>query len=69
MTHDYSTKEVKSADLTSDHVLVGESGGLCAVYSATRLGPVQSIHGLIHVETEHGFLLLDPEEMVNVYDD
>ena len=52
------TKTVKGRDLDHTHVLVGESGGLCAIYEAPKSGMVM---GLLNVETEHGFLLLDPD--------
>ena len=68
-THDYDTNLVKVSDLDGTHVLVGESGGLCAVYSASRefkrVG-LASGSGLYGVETEHGLLLLDPGMFVQV---
>lgn len=62
-THDYTTATVKVRDLNSTHVLVGESGGLSAVYDC---GPSNFGFGLQGVETEHGMLLLDPDAEVEV---
>lgn len=64
-THDYQTRTVLVSDLDGSHVLVGESGGLSAVYES---GPSNFAHGLHGVETEHGYLLLDPDAEVEVYD-
>lgn len=57
-THDYDTESVLGSDLNSTHVLVGESGGLSAVYGAK---PSSAMPGLMTVETEHGPLYLDPD--------
>ncbi len=56
-THDYETTTVKGSDLNSTHVLVGESGGLSAIY---EVHPSSFGFGLLDVRTEHGLLLLDP---------
>lgn len=51
-THDYDMVQVQAFELTDGMVLVGESGGLSAVYGVSLLhGTVQAI-----IETEHGFL-------------
>ncbi len=57
-SHDYDTTTVRGSDLDNTHCLVGESGGLSAVYGnkASGFGV-----GLRSVETEHGLLLLDPD--------
>lgn len=65
-THDYDTKKVNPADLNSTHVLVGESGGLSAIYEND--GPSNAMAGLIRLETEHGPLYLDPDEPADVLD-
>lgn len=49
--------------LNSTHVLVGESGGLSAIYENKG-----NILGAVCVETEHGPLYLDPEEPAPVLD-
>lgn len=64
-THDYKVKLVQVMHLDATHVLVGESGGLCAVYSSAPSGFGWGLWG---VETEHGMLLLDPDAMVEVHD-
>jgi hypothetical protein len=66
-THDYQTRTLKPIRLGSTHVLVGESGGLSAVY--TNDGPSSAMPGLIRIETEHGPLYLDPDEDVEVLDE
>lgn len=62
-THDYETKKVRAAQLTNEHVLVGESGGLSAIY---ELGPSSAMPGFMRVETEHGPLYLDPDHEYDV---
>jgi hypothetical protein len=57
-THDYETRPVLGKNLTAEHVLVGESGGLSAVYDTTGSSLVL---GCVVVTTEHGALYLDPE--------
>lgn len=49
--------------LDSGDTLVGESGGLSAIYDVSTSS---SIPGLLAVETEHGFLYLDPDEEYTV---
>lgn len=66
-THDYTTRTVKVEDLDETCVIVGESGGLSAVYE--KSGASAFAHGLYGVITEHGMLLLDPDSEVEVYDD
>lgn len=60
-THDHPTKEVLGKDLDHTMVLVGESGGLSAIYDAKGID-------LIDVTTEHGVLNLDPDRAYTVYD-
>lgn len=45
--------------LDSGDTLIGESGGHSQIY---EVNPSSSLPGLIAVETEHGFLYLDPDE-------
>lgn len=63
--HDYPTKQILGKDLNYTHVLVGESGGLCAVYGNHNSSLVM---GCIVIDTEHGPLYLDPDEYYDVYD-
>jgi len=65
-THDYNTKKVLGKNLTNEHVLVGESGGLSAIY---ELEPSSAMPGFMRVETEHGPLYLDPDEFYDVLDE
>jgi len=65
-THDYTTKLVKGSELTDEHVLVGESGGLSAVY---EVNPGSLLPELVTVWTEHGALLLDPDNEYDVFDE
>jgi hypothetical protein len=62
-THDYETREVPVTELDSTMVLVGESGGLCAIYETQ---PSSAMPGLQRIETEHGALYLDPDESATV---
>jgi hypothetical protein len=62
-THDYDTAPVAVADLDSSHVLVGESGGLSAVYGTE---PSNIMVGCHVVRTEHGSLYLDTDAHVDV---
>ena len=64
-THEYPTKVVQVSRLNSTHVLVGESGGLSAVYEVSESNIMP---GIFLVETEHGPLYLDPDEDAVVYD-
>ena len=57
-THDYNTKEVIGRDLNDTHVLVGESGGLSAIY---EIG-TEKVMGAIVVYTEHGSLYVDDDD-------
>lgn len=64
-THDYATKQVLGRDLTGDHVLVGESGGLSALFSAPTSGYTRTS---MIVDTEHGMLIVDPGHSYDVLD-
>lgn len=55
----HDTIEVLAKDLDSTHVLVGESGGLSAVYDVE---PSYIMPGCVAVETEHGTLYLDADD-------
>lgn len=50
--------------LESGDMLLGESGGLSMVYEVSISS---SIPGLLAVETEHGYLYLDPDSEFEVY--
>lgn len=65
MTHDYPTRLVFGRDLDGTMTLVGESGGLSSIYLT---GPSNSFPGMVAVETEHGFLYLDPDDEYDVLD-
>ena len=45
--------------LDSGDTLIGESGGHSQIY---EVNPSSSLPSLLAVETEHGFLYLDPDE-------
>jgi hypothetical protein len=62
-THDYLTAPALGRQLTSEHVLVGDSGGLSAIY---EVQPSSLLQGMLRVETEHGPLYLDPDEHYSV---
>jgi hypothetical protein len=52
-THDYTTLVLPAHNLTLQHTLVGESGGLSAVYNVE---PSSAMPGCLAIETEHGYL-------------
>jgi hypothetical protein len=54
---------VPVSELDSSHVLMGESGGLSAVYAAK---PSSAMPGCMRVETEHGSLYVDEDATVEV---
>lgn len=58
-THTHDTEFVPVMSLTSMDVLVGESGGLSAVYNVE---PSNVMMGCLAVETEHGTLYLDADD-------
>lgn len=58
-THDEHTQTVAANTLTSNDVLVGEAGGLSAVYD---IYPSSAMPGCLAVETEHGTLYLDEDD-------
>ena len=62
--HDYATRQVAALDLDSTMVLVGQSGGLSAIYDVRRT----AVNGMVSVETEHGFLNLDVDDTYDVLD-
>lgn len=55
-THDFKTEVVEARDLQNFDVLVGECGGLSAVF-----GVSVKVDGTCWVDTEHGTLLTYPE--------
>lgn len=57
-TNEYDTVSVLGSRLDSTMVLVGESGGLSAIYDVE---PSNIVFGMLMVETEHGPLYLDPD--------
>jgi hypothetical protein len=62
-THDDDTAQVLGRELGSEHVLIGEAGGLSAVYTSRASS---AMPGLVCVETEHGPLFLDPDHPYTV---
>lgn len=62
-THDYRTQTVAVKTLTFRDVLVGECGGLSAVYETETSYLMQ---GCLSVETEHGTLYMDADDQVLV---
>jgi hypothetical protein len=56
---DYECQEVKGSDLQGTDVLIGESGGISAIY---EIGTSDVMWPLLCAETEHGPLYLDPDE-------
>ena len=61
--HTYDTIRVKAKDITPEHVLVGESGGLSAVYTTFES---YIMKGCQVLETEHGALYIDTHEELEV---
>lgn len=66
LSNGYPVETVQGSDLDSSMVLIGESGGLSAIYEVENSS---AMPGLLRVETEHGPLYLDPDEGYNIYDD
>lgn len=62
--HEYPTKMIAAELLTKGDVLVGESGGLSAVYEVGQ----NVVYQRVNVTTEHGSLIFEQEEFVKVYD-
>jgi len=62
-THDYKTKVFRADELDSTCVLVGESGGLSAVYHSeltydgTQLR-IETEHGTLYAENDEEFIIL-----------
>lgn len=61
-TNDYRIQLVTVASLSGTDVLVGEAGGLSAVYDASS----NYVMGCLAVETEHGTLLMGADDEVTV---
>lgn len=61
--HDYTTIRRQAQNLESTNVLVGESGGLSAVYDVWESHLVDNC---VVVETEHGPLYLDKAAVMEV---
>mgnify|MGYP006274961001 CR=1 FL=1 len=61
--HDYATKNVLATAINGTHVLVGECGGLSAVFSAE---PSAAMPGCIAISTEHGYLYVDNDRELEV---
>ena len=57
-THDYKTKVYRADELDSTCVLVGESGGLSAVYDSELTYDGSQLR----IETEHCSFYADPDE-------
>jgi hypothetical protein len=58
MEENLKTQFIAGTDIECGHVLIGSMGGQSNVY---EVEPSSSIPGLLAVETEHGFLYLDPD--------
>ena len=65
-THDYETKEVKVTALNGTHVIVGDCGGLSAVFDVVESTLMPELY---LVETEHGTMYFDPDEKLTVLAD
>lgn len=61
--HTYDTSQVSVYQLNSSHVLVGECGGLSAVFDVYNS---YAMPGCYAVETEHGTLYLGSTDLVEV---
>lgn len=61
----HATRPVLGSDLDNTMVLVGDSGGLSAIY---EVGNSAVMSHMLVVETEHGPLYLDPTERYAVLD-
>lgn len=67
-THNYPTKLVLGKDLNDTHVLVGESGGLSAVYEndvSSAMPGSQAVlteHGPLYLDSDHEYLVYDEED-------
>jgi hypothetical protein len=57
------TKTIRAANLTGGETLVGNSEGLSIVY---QVDPSNLMMGCVAIETEHGTLYMDEDEMVEV---
>lgn len=60
--HTHDTVLLPVSNLTLQHTLVGESGGLSAVYDVTFSAAL----GQFVVETEHGYLHVAPDAEMTV---
>jgi hypothetical protein len=56
--HDYDYEIVNAANIADTDVLIGESGGLSAIYEIERSALME---GMIVCYTEHGALYLDQD--------
>jgi len=68
-THDYRTLQIWAQQLDKTCVLVGESGGLSAVYEVTEAAPMPVLGGMtsaVKVTTEHGVMYLPGNTPVNI---
>jgi hypothetical protein len=68
-THDYNTLQIHASGLDNTCVLVGESGGLSAVYTVTECDPMPVHGGLtsaVKVDTEHGTMYMPSNTNVTV---
>lgn len=59
MPKNLRTIDLPALDLTEDHTLVGDHGGLSAIMEPVRLSSFKE--GFVTVVTEHGYLMLDPD--------
>jgi hypothetical protein len=66
-THDYKTKILRADELNSTHVLVGDSGGLSAIYDSelthdgTQLR-LETEHCSFYADMDEEFFVLDEKE-------
>lgn len=62
-THDHPVKLVPATELNNTHVLVGESGGLSAVYEIEKTSVIE-----LAIITEHGTLFAYEGDEFSVLD-
>jgi len=65
-THDYETVLLLPSALTDQHSLVGECGGLSAVFDGKPSALVPG-HHMLH--TEHGALFVDSDQLLEILDE
>jgi hypothetical protein len=63
-THEYPTWTLTAEELLEEHVLVGASGGLSAVYAVTQFNG-----DIYFITTEHGTLIATKQAHFDVFAD